>query len=120
MITTPATNGVADAIADIEKRRLTTETEAGLAMAFSAALHRLRELLDHETEALRLRGPASAHPANVEAVSAEIGRVRKLRAIMAGGSPRGPMGRPASRSGGRSLAPYERQSSASIHKGKSI
>ena len=78
MIASPATNGVADAIADIEKRRLTTETEAGMAMACSTALHRLQELLGHETEALRLRGPASTHLANIEAISAEIGRVRKL------------------------------------------
>ena len=81
MITTSATNDVADAIADIEKRRLTTETEVGMAMAFSTALHRLYDLLHHETEGLRLRGPASAHLPNVEAVSIEIGRVKKLAVV---------------------------------------
>ena len=49
-----------------------------MALACSAALHRLREVLDHEAEALRLRGPASAHQVNVEAVSAEIVRVKRL------------------------------------------
>ena len=81
MKTLPAANGVAEAIADIEGRRLATQNDAGTALACSAALHRLQELLDHETEALRLRGPASAHLANVEAVTTEIGRVRRLCAV---------------------------------------
>jgi hypothetical protein len=81
----PAISDVADAIADIERRRLATEHDAGTALACSAALHRLHEIRDHETEGLRLRGPASAHHANVEAVSAEIGRVKRLSAV----SPRG-------------------------------
>jgi hypothetical protein len=97
MVTTPATNGVVDAIADIERRRLATENDAGRALACSGALHRLRELLKHETEALRLRGPASAHLGNVEAISAEIGRVRKLGAVAQGGAARRPMSRAADR-----------------------
>ena len=97
MTETLATGGVAGAIADIERRRLATETDAGMAMACSGALHRLHELLEHETEALRLRGPESAHLANVEAVSAEIGRVRKLRAVTHGGAARRTMNPAAGR-----------------------
>ena len=84
---------VASAIADIETRRLATVNDAGMAMACSAALHRLQELLDHETEGLRLRGPASAHLANVETVSTEIGRVKRLCA--------GTSSRPTRKSTGR-------------------
>jgi len=74
----PATDEVIDAIADIEMKRRTTEKEAGFAMSRSSALHRLNELLAHETEALRLRGPDVGHPQNVEAVRNEIGRVKAL------------------------------------------
>ena len=82
MKTIPATGDMAGSIADIETRRLAAVNDAGMAMACSAALHRLHELLEHETEALRLRGPASAHLANVEVVSTEIGRVKRLCAGM--------------------------------------
>jgi hypothetical protein len=64
-----------------------------MAMACSAALHRLQELLDHETEGLRLRGPASAHLANVETVSTEIGRVKKLSVVTSNRSTRKSTGR---------------------------
>ena len=97
MNTVTTTADVAGAIADIERRRLATERDAGMALARSAALHRLQELLDHETAALRLRGPASAHLGNVEAISAEIGRVRKLRTVTRGGAARRTMSRAAGR-----------------------
>ena len=74
----PATDAVIDAIADIEVKRRATEKEAGLAMSCSSALHRLNELLDHEKEALRLRGTDSVHRENVRAVTVEIGRVKGL------------------------------------------
>jgi len=74
----PATDEVIDAIADIEMKRRETEKTAGFAMSCSSALHRLNELLAHETEALRLRGPDAGHPQNVEAVRMEIGRVKGL------------------------------------------
>jgi hypothetical protein len=90
MNTVSATTDVAGAIAEIERLRLATKNDAGMALACSAALHRLQELLDHETAALRLRGPASAHLGNVEAISAEIGRVRKLGAVTHGGAARRP------------------------------
>ena len=76
-----ATDAVIDAIADIEAKRRETEKEAGLAMSCSSSLHRLQELHDHEKEALRLRGPGSGHQENVQAVSAEMERVRKLAPV---------------------------------------
>ena len=84
--TTTATDEVMGAIADIEVQRRETESKAGFAMSCSSALHRLHELLDHEKESLRLRGPATGHPENVEAVTQEIGRVKGLHA----GPGRGP------------------------------
>lgn len=89
--TTPATVEVIDAIANIEKQRRETESKAGFAMSCSSALHRLHELLDHEKESLRLRGPAAGHPENVQAVTHEIGRVKGLRA--SAGTGRGPGGK---------------------------
>jgi hypothetical protein len=77
----PATDEVIDAIADIEMKRRETEKTAGFAMSCSSALHRLNELLDHETEALRLRGSDAGHPQNVEAVRMEIGRVKGLAGV---------------------------------------
>jgi acetyl-CoA carboxylase carboxyltransferase component len=79
--TASASDEVIDAIADIELRRRETEKEAGFAMSCSSALQRLQELLDHETEALRLRGPHSGHQENVQAVTVAIGRVKGLSAI---------------------------------------
>jgi len=73
-----AADEVIDAIAAIEMQRRETEKEAGFAISCSSSLHRLRELLDHETEALRLRGPETGHRENVDALSREIERVRKL------------------------------------------
>ena len=85
MGTVLTTHEVNDAIADIELKRRETEKQAGFAMSRSAALHRLHELLDHETEGLRLRGPDSGHLANVEAVKMEIGRVKGLGVAAPGG-----------------------------------
>ena len=76
-----ASDKVIDAIGDIEMLRRTTEKEAGFAMSRSSALHRLQELLDHETEALRLRGPGSGHRGNVEVVKTELARVKGLNPV---------------------------------------
>jgi hypothetical protein len=84
-----SSNAVIDAIAAIETIRQTTEQEAGFAMSRSAALHRLQELLDHEAEGLRLRGPGSGHLENVHAVKTEIVRVKGLSAV----TNQGPAGR---------------------------
>ena len=75
-----ASDEVIDAIAAIEMQRRETEKEAGFAMSCSSALHRLQELLAHETEALRLRGQASGHQQNIRAVTIEIGRLKGLSA----------------------------------------
>jgi hypothetical protein len=79
--TAGASDEVIDAIAEIEMQRRETEKKAGLAMSCGLALHRLRELLAHETDALRLRGPDSGHQENVQAVTNAIGRVNGLSAI---------------------------------------
>ena len=81
MGTGTATDEVIDAIADIEMQRRETERKAGFAMSCSSALHRLHELLDHEREALRLRGPDSGHAENIDAVTLEVGRVKALAAV---------------------------------------
>lgn len=65
-------------IADIEMQRQAMEKEAGLAASRSSALRKLHELLDHEKEALQLRGPDAGHLENVEAVTIEIERVKGL------------------------------------------
>jgi len=83
-----ASEAVIDAIAKIEIKRRemqSMEKHAEFAMASSSALHRLNELLAYETEALRLRGPASRHRKNVQAVATEIERVKGL----SGGTGRG-------------------------------
>lgn len=87
----PATAEVIDAIADIEVLRQTTEKEAGFAMSRSSALHRLHELLEHETEGLRLRGPDSEHVGNVRVLKTEVARVNGLGVA----TTQGPAGRNA-------------------------
>jgi len=85
--TTPATDEVIDAIAGIEMQRQVMEKEAGLQASCSSALRKLHELLDHEKEALQLHGAGTGHPANVEAVTIEIERVRRLAVITGQGHP---------------------------------
>jgi hypothetical protein len=88
--TTPATDEVIDAIAEIESQRQAMQKEAGFAASCSSALRRLHELLDREKDALQLRGPDAGHPENVEAVTAEIERVKGLAASTnPGPAPRG-------------------------------
>jgi hypothetical protein len=88
--TTPATDEVIDAIAEIESQRQAMEKEAGLAASCSSALRKLHELLDREKEALQLRGPDAGHPENVEAVAVEIERVKAMTASTSPGpAPRG-------------------------------
>jgi hypothetical protein len=78
MGTIRATDEVIDMIADIEMQRQATEKEAGSAPACAVALRRLQELLDREKEALRLHGPDTDHPANIEAVTIEISKLKNL------------------------------------------
>jgi len=83
--TSSATDEVIDAIADIEMQRQEKEKEAGLAASCSAALGRLHERLDHEKEALQLRGPDAGHQGNVEALTTKIERVKGLTVVASRG-----------------------------------
>jgi hypothetical protein len=88
--TAPATDEVIDRIAEIESQRQAMEKEAGLAASCSSALRRLHELLDREKSELQSLGPDAGHPENVDAVAAEIERVKGLTAVARPGpSPRG-------------------------------
>lgn len=71
-----ASDKVIDAIAEIEMRRREAEKEAGLAASCSSALRKLHELLERETETRRQRGGGAGLPGNVEAVAAEIERLK--------------------------------------------
>jgi hypothetical protein len=72
----PASDEVIDEIAGIEMSRREAEKEAGLAASCSSALRKLHELLERETETRRQRGGAAGQPGNVEALAAEIERVK--------------------------------------------
>jgi len=74
----PPTDEVIDAIADIEMTRREMEKEAGLAASCSSALRKLHEILDREKAALQLHGAGAGHAANVDAVTIEVERVKRL------------------------------------------
>jgi len=74
MITTEVTN----AIARIEEHRKEVEKEAGAAAACNEALRKLHKLLDREHEALQSRGAGEGYAESIEAVKAEIDRVKQL------------------------------------------
>jgi hypothetical protein len=76
MDTATASDDVIELIAAIEKHRL--ETEADHALACNEALRKLHELLEHEREALQSHGTGTRHAANVEAVTAEIEKIKTL------------------------------------------
>jgi len=84
---------VTSAIAYIERHRQAMEKEGGAAVACNEALRRLHELLDREHEALQSRGTGGGHAENVEAVTAEIERVKRF-ATAAGKSMMPKHGRP--------------------------
>ncbi len=69
---------VTDMIAHIEMHRQGTHKEAGLAAACNEALRKLHELLGRERAALQMHVPGTAHAANIEAVTREIERVKRL------------------------------------------
>jgi hypothetical protein len=78
----PASDVVIEAIAGIEKKRLEMEKEAGRVASCSSALRRLHGLLEKEQEAAHSRGPDAGHPpGNVQAVTLEIERVKKMAVI---------------------------------------
>jgi len=84
MSTGIATDDVIDMIAHIEMHRQEMAKEAGLAAACGEALRKLHELLEHERAALQRHVPGTAHPANIEAVTTEIGRIKALASVTAG------------------------------------
>lgn len=69
---------VMDAIAEIALHRQEMQKEAGLAAACNEALRKLHELLEREREALQLHGPGARHAEHIEALAAEIERVKRL------------------------------------------
>jgi bacterioferritin-associated ferredoxin len=80
-----------DAIAHIELHRQEMAKEAGIAAACSEALRKLHELLEREREAPH--GPGTRHAANIEALTGEIERVKRL----AGAAAQPKQGRPRQR-----------------------
>jgi hypothetical protein len=71
---------VANTIARIEQHRQALEKEGGAAAACNEALRRLHELLEREHQALQTHGDDALLATNIEAVKAEIERVKKLAA----------------------------------------
>jgi bacterioferritin-associated ferredoxin len=104
MSTGIATDEVIDMIAHIEMHRQRMANETGPAAACGEALRRLHELLDQERAALQLHGTGTAHPANIEAVTTEIKRIKQLAGATNPGSISG-KGRPAQQPVSRSAAP---------------
>jgi hypothetical protein len=83
----PATPEVIGTIADIEVKRREMEKEAGLRASCSSALRKLHELLEREKAALQLHSAGTGHPANVDAVTNEVERVKRLAVIKVQGAP---------------------------------
>ena len=81
MSTGMATDEVTDMIAHIEMHRQEMAKETSLAAACGEALRKLHELLEQERAALQLHGTGTAHPANVEAVTIEIKRVKQMTGV---------------------------------------
>ena len=80
------TDDVRDAIAHIEMHRQEMAKEASVAAACNEALRKLHELLDSEREALQLHGPGAGHAASIDAVMAEMERVKGLAGTPAKGT----------------------------------
>jgi hypothetical protein len=73
-----ATDDVTDNIAHIEMQRQAATKEEGLAASCREALRKLQELLDGEKAALRRQEPDAGHSPNIDAVTIEIQKVKKL------------------------------------------
>jgi hypothetical protein len=73
-----ASDDVIDLIASIETHRQKMGKESDHATACNEALRKLHELLEREREALQSHGAGTRHSANVEAVTIEIEKVKKL------------------------------------------
>ena len=77
-----ATDDVTDAIAHIEMHRQEMEKEASVAAACNEALRKLHELLNRER--LQSHGPGAGRVANIEALTVEIERVKRLAGATGG------------------------------------
>ena len=98
---------VTNAIARIEEHRQAMEKEAGAAPACNEALRRLHDLLDREHEALQSRSAEDGHAASIDAVKAEIERVK----LLVGAAGKGVMpkhGRPQTRKHVGPSRPHDR------------
>jgi hypothetical protein len=73
-----ATDEIVGLIAGIEMHRKEMRNEPDRAAASSEALRKLREILEHEREALQSHGSGSRHSANIGTVMFEISRVQRL------------------------------------------
>ena len=82
-----ASDEAIDAIAGIEMQRQVMEKEAGLQASCSSALRKLHELLESEKAALQLQDAGTGLPANVDAVTVEIERVKRLATNSGQGHP---------------------------------
>jgi hypothetical protein len=78
MDTVTASDDVIDLIAGIEMHRQKMGKESDHATACNEALRKLHELLEREREALQSHGADTRHSANVETVTIEIEKVKKL------------------------------------------
>ncbi|HVC12415.1 MAG TPA: hypothetical protein VNE59_12305 [Burkholderiales bacterium] len=74
----PATDEVIDLIAGIEMHRQEAAKELDPVAACHEALRKLHELLERERNALQSHVPGSGHAANIEALTADIARVKQL------------------------------------------
>jgi len=73
-----AADEITDAIAQIEMHRQESAKQSGLEAACNEALRKLHEILAEERDALQRHGPGTRHPANVQALTAAIEKVKKL------------------------------------------
>jgi bacterioferritin-associated ferredoxin len=97
---------VMDAIAQIELHRQEMEKEAGVAAACNEALRKLHELLEREREALQLHGPGARNAAHIEALAAEIERVKSRAGAGAGAGAKAKHGGPPPRNPVRPGPPH--------------
>lgn len=82
-----ATDDVTDGIVQIEMYRQLATKEAGLAVSCSEALRKLHELLDRERADLQRQESGTGHSANIDALTNEIEKVKKMARTANGEAP---------------------------------
>ena len=73
-----ASDEVMDLIESIEMHRQELQKGAGLEASRNFSLRKLQEVLHGEQEGLQLHGSGAGNPANIEAVTIEIARIKAL------------------------------------------